>query len=765
MRGAAFDPYDDTGSLFGSIGHAFSSAAKSVGHAAGKVAHVATAPVRLLEKVPVLGTIVGAADTLVTSPIHLTQSILSGERIDHALIDDFKRNMGSIKTLAPYVQTVISFVPGVGTGISGAIGAATALASGRSITQAMLEAAKGALPGGPLAKSAFDVASAAASGKGISELALAAIPLPDSQKDIIRQSAQVVHAIAKGQRIDKILLDRVNANLSKLPGDLQKAVQVGVALGHGANLQKTLVNAATSTVLSKASNMNIPGLKNMVSAADGVTRTGIAKAVGAAQALKNGSPVLTQALKSAAAQLTPGSHDHHGFMTAVNVLRQTAGNKAALGLARRSLPSAQAQRGFDIAMGTVSQAVSANPAALAKRAGSIFNPNMGRAKGVISPYQPNLKNAIDSLRRDPTLATEHPMVLASKFGTTQQTVLEALRHVSTQRGLPWRSLTPNAARFVQKWARMAPMAALSHGSNNTAGLDESGTHYIVTKGDSPFSIAQKLTGNGNNWTQLKALNTDKKPSIDKNVWVGEVLNIPPSWQKPVVIQSPGPAASSQPAPVRVTPVASAGKGNIISAAPAILQAKSILVAWGKTDGVNQAGVSDYGSNVADMSTTFGARDKLQLMAFQNWDNKTASAGLQVDGKLGDASMTALQQWAEHRAQSAIPDAPVPVVTIPGQVTTLPEVVITAAPPVSSPGIPQVASPAAPVLSLPSLTPSQSIPAVASPAAPATPQSVAATAPAGSGSKMAPALAGAAVGGVLFGLPGAIIGGIAGAAMA
>lgn len=757
------DPYgesSDTGSFFSSIAHAASSIGHAVSSEAKKVGHAASSVTHAIEKVPVLGTIVHAADTLATGPLALTKSILAGERIDHALIDNFKRTAGGVKEIAPYVQTVISFVPGVGTGISGAIGAATALASGKSITQAMLEAAKGALPGGPIAKSAFDVASAAASGRGISEIALAAIPISDDQKDIIRQSAQVAHAIAKGQRVDKVLLNQVNANIARLPGELQKAVQVGVALGHGANIQKTLTRAVTSEVLSKAGKMDIPGLKNVVSAAEGVTSGGIAKAIGAAQALKNGSPVLTQALNSALSRFAPGSHERHGFMTAVNVLKQTAGNRDALGIARRSLPSLQAQHGFDVVIGEMSRAVS-NAPALAKRAGSSFTPNLGRVRGKISVNQPNLQGAIDALTRNPSLAAQHPLVLANQFGTTQQVVLQALKAVSTKRLLPWRSLTPTAVRFICKWHPHAPIAALTHGTHNTAGLDETGTKYIVTKGDSPWAIAQKLSGNGNNWRMLIPLNSDKKPSVDKSVWVGEVLNIPPSWQKPVATPapSPGPAASSQPAPTPV--VFSPPVTPTISVAPSILQAKSILVAWSKTDGVNQAGVSDYGSQAVDLSSDFGARDSMELMAFQNWDNKVGNAGLAVDGKLGPHSMTALQQWVESRAQQAIPSTSTPV-------TTLPEVVVTATPPVSTPPIatppalPAVATPPAPAAQ--ASTP-PALPPVAHPDVPATPATVAAAQPAQSGGKMAPALAGAAVGGVLFGLPGAIIGGVAGAAIA
>src|SRR4051812_39715576 len=109
---AGYDPYDnDTGSFFGSIGHAISGAAKSVSHAVSSVGKTAMKGARSggkslpdpLSKVPVLGTIVHAAGTFVTSPLSLTHAILSGERIDHALIADFKRNIGAVKEIAPYV--------------------------------------------------------------------------------------------------------------------------------------------------------------------------------------------------------------------------------------------------------------------------------------------------------------------------------------------------------------------------------------------------------------------------------------------------------------------------------------------------------------------------------------------------------------------------------------------------------------------------------------------------------------------------------------
>jgi len=330
-------------------------------------------------------------------------------------------------------------------------------------------------------------------------------------------------------------------------------------------------------------------------AAEGATPSGIDKAVGAAHAIANGSNILKTAIGAAASGFAPATPEALGFDTAIRVL-QKEGSKVAMGVARSALPSEGARRAFDAAVGTVATVVKQNPQALLKRAGSMPDIIVQRARGTLSVHQPNLEHAIRTLRRNPSLAAQHPLVLASRLGTTQQTVMQAVKHVSGERLLPWRSLTPRAARFIKRWHPNAPTSALTHGTSNTAGLDEAGTHYIVTKGDSPWAIAQKLSGNGNNWKLLIPLNKDKKPGVDKTVWVGEVLNIPAAWQKPQTTQAPSPVAvSSQPAPALSRPTVKTPKVfSTRSVAPSILQAKSILVAWSKTDGVNQAGFPDYG---------------------------------------------------------------------------------------------------------------------------------------------------------------------------
>ncbi len=63
---------------------------------------------------------------------------------------------------APMPVIRLSFVPGVGTGISAANGAALALANGKRITEALSAEARGAIPGGPLVRQAMDFGMKAA---------------------------------------------------------------------------------------------------------------------------------------------------------------------------------------------------------------------------------------------------------------------------------------------------------------------------------------------------------------------------------------------------------------------------------------------------------------------------------------------------------------------------------------------------------------------------------------------------------------------------
>jgi hypothetical protein len=229
----------------------FTKAIKSCGKAVGTAVTVTTMPVTLvgkqINKIPVVGKPFGAVFRLANAPIDLTTRIASGQRIDKAVIDHFKGQLADAKTVGPYAQTVISFVPGVGQGISGALGAGMALAEGRPINDALIAAVKGALPGGPAAQAAFNVAVAAAQGKPIDQIAINALPIDDKLKKAITTGVSVTKDLANGKRVDKVLLDNVQKNL---PPQYQAALKTAVAIGAGKNVQDSIVKNAGPAVLS-----------------------------------------------------------------------------------------------------------------------------------------------------------------------------------------------------------------------------------------------------------------------------------------------------------------------------------------------------------------------------------------------------------------------------------------------------------------------------------------------------------------------------------
>ncbi len=530
------------------------------------------------------------------------------------------------------------------------------------------------------------------------------------------------------------------------------------------NAQQALKNAGPAgMVASGAIGAMQAGLsgKNLESiawaAAEGAAPAGIDTALRAAEALRHGQSVITVALNAAQQAFTPGSTEAFGFQTAIDTLKKSA-NKVALGVARSALPSEGARRAFDAAVGVISKSANLNATSLNNlmpRPG-IPNISLKSLRAPLSAVPSATKGVVDAIRRNPSLMTGNHQLLAQAMRTNSATVLDAVRQVqnSGKPLLPWRSLAPNTVAFVRRYAPNAPLNALRHAHTNVGGLDSAGTGYVVEKGDGPWAIAQKLVGNGNRWKELLPYNKDKKPAVDKNIWVGEVLNLPPSWQKPVVVVKPPTSAlpsapSIVPTIAPVTDVVSAATQAANNIIPGVLQAKALLVTWGKTDGINQSGLTDYGTNPADLSTTMGPRDTMMLQSFQVWDNKTLNDGLNVTGNLDAKTLAALQSWAAARATTSIP----------AQASATPT------PIVSSPGIPTASFPSLPpvptVDPLPIVIPAGVIGGTDSnPAAP----KVATAAQPASGGSGAIIAGGAVLGGLLFGVPGALIGAAAGAAI-
>jgi hypothetical protein len=153
---------------------------------------------------------------IVKSIAKTTGNVAAAVKLDHVLKPvELIKDVGELHKLAlkpaleivkaagpvvPYVQSAISFVPGIGTGVSAGLGAAVVLSKGRPIDEAVLAAVKGSVPGGPVAQMVLSAS----------------------------------YRMAKGQKVTDVMLATAR---EQLPPAAQKVFDVGIAFGKGKKLQ------------------------------------------------------------------------------------------------------------------------------------------------------------------------------------------------------------------------------------------------------------------------------------------------------------------------------------------------------------------------------------------------------------------------------------------------------------------------------------------------------------------------------------------------
>ena len=79
---------------------------------------VSDAP-KVLKKIPVVGAPAAAVTSLTLAPVKVANGVISGQRLDKIALGQLKDGVSAATTIAPYAQTVLSFVPGVGTTAAG----------------------------------------------------------------------------------------------------------------------------------------------------------------------------------------------------------------------------------------------------------------------------------------------------------------------------------------------------------------------------------------------------------------------------------------------------------------------------------------------------------------------------------------------------------------------------------------------------------------------------------------------------------------------
>jgi hypothetical protein len=200
------------GKVFKSVSKAAQGVAKSVssaGKAIGKVVDTVNkfVPVKALMSFTPMGMTLRAAQGL--------KRVASGENVFKVAGNMVKSGLKDVGQVMQAASTVASFVPGLGTGVGAALGAAGALAQGRPITEAVMSAVKGALPGGAIAAAAFDVASGLAKGQSLSESALSAARNQLPGGPAARAAFDAGLALARGKKLQDVALSTAGTFVPK----------------------------------------------------------------------------------------------------------------------------------------------------------------------------------------------------------------------------------------------------------------------------------------------------------------------------------------------------------------------------------------------------------------------------------------------------------------------------------------------------------------------------------------------------------------------
>lgn len=253
-----------------------------------------------------------------------------GSGIAHAASDVAKAAaplVSVVKAIAPFAQTALSFVPGVGTVVNGAIAAGSALAQGKSITQALIDTAAAAIPGGPLAKQAFAT--------GVN--------------------------IIKGQNITTAALDAVR---NQIPGGLaaKAAFDTAVALAHGQSVQQAALGVAKQVAQGAVSSVAGQARSQGMSILDQLSPV-------ATRALSSVGP---QIIRSAASRAVPSL-----LPSSVKNVAQAILNRPEL----RALPIAEVARRMNVTEHDARNGVASVVQAVSKAGGSVV-PRLAPAQAI-----------------------------------------------------------------------------------------------------------------------------------------------------------------------------------------------------------------------------------------------------------------------------------------------------------------------------------------------------------------------------------------------
>lgn len=191
----------------------------------------------------------GTKNPMIATSLALGKSIVRGDSLLEAAKAAQKAGIKSVKDSLQYAQMVAPFVPGIGSGAAAALAAGGALASGKSITDAMIKAARAAVPGGELAATAFDAGVELAKGKSITAVALAAARdhIPGGKEGKIAFDAAV--ALSRGQSLQKVAKQAGQRVISPYAADVNEFMR---SVKGDVNIQEAALSRAGRKVFQRS---------------------------------------------------------------------------------------------------------------------------------------------------------------------------------------------------------------------------------------------------------------------------------------------------------------------------------------------------------------------------------------------------------------------------------------------------------------------------------------------------------------------------------
>lgn len=197
----------------------------------------------------------GAVRSLASDPVtrfyvDTGMAAARGENVLMAIQKSAQAQIGDLRKSLQFAAMVAPFIPGIGTGVGAALAAGNALAAGQPITDALIAAARNAVPGGAVAQVAFDTAVNLAKGKNIEEALLnsARSRLPGGPA--AQAAFDAALALAKGKNIQDAAFAAAGRLLPPSPyaADALSFVQ---KVATGQNIQRAALSTIGNRVINK----------------------------------------------------------------------------------------------------------------------------------------------------------------------------------------------------------------------------------------------------------------------------------------------------------------------------------------------------------------------------------------------------------------------------------------------------------------------------------------------------------------------------------